>query len=63
MSFKVIEYELCGLIADLCERGLRSDAAILEAEMFECTDLACLRELRDKWFDKFEETNEAKGRS
>jgi hypothetical protein len=62
MSIRIIEQELDGLVVHLCDQGRRLDAALLEAEMFECTDLACLRELRDKWFDELEEANGAKGR-
>ena len=54
MSIQIVERELCGLIAELCEQNRRSEAALLEAEMFECTDLAGLCELRDRWLEKEE---------
>ena len=58
MSIQAVEHELCVKIVEFCEQNRRSEAALLEAEMFECTDLASLCELRDKWLEK-EETGES----
>lgn len=49
MSIRAVEHELCAKIVEFCEQGHRSEAALLEAEMFECTDLGSLCELRNKW--------------